>query len=172
MNRRRQIALLAAGTAAAAAGLIWSLRQSPAGPAPGDNFWRLRFDRPEGGELAMADFRGQILVLNFWATWCPPCIKEMPELDRLHQEHAGQGVQVLGLAVDGPAPVRQFLARHPVRFAIGLAGFEGAELSRSLGNDKGALPFTVVFDKNGQQRHKKLGQSTFDELQRWVVGLK
>ncbi|MBK7062856.1 MAG: TlpA family protein disulfide reductase [Rubrivivax sp.] len=170
MKRRQQLVLALAGAAAAAAGLSWALWRPTAETGPSDDFWALRFPRPEGGELAMADYRHQVLVLNFWATWCPPCIKELPDLDRLQRQNKGR-LQVVGLAVDGQAPVRQFLERQPLSFAIGLAGFEGTELSRRLGNDKAALPFTVVFDRHGQPRHRKLGQTVFDELQRWVAEL-
>ena len=110
----------------------------PAAPSgvPADDpagLWSRRFEKPSGGELAMADLRGKPLVLNFWATWCPPCVKEMPELDRFHRTYAGKGWQVVGLAIDGPTPVREFLVRVPVGFAIGLAGFEGTDLGRQLG---------------------------------------
>ena len=171
MNRRQQLALWGTAAIAAGAGLGWSLWQQRGNSEADNAFWQLRFDRPEGGELLLAPFRQRAWVLNFWATWCPPCVKELPEFDRLHRQHTGQGVQVVGLAVDGPTPVRQFLARQPVSFPIGLAGFEGTELSRQLGNASGGLPFTVVFDRQGQVRHRKLGQTQFDELERWVTSL-
>ncbi len=168
---RRRLALWGAGALAAGAGLGWAWwRQQPAGGGS-EAWWHMRFDRPEGGQLSLAEFRGRVLVLNFWATWCPPCIKELPEFDRLQIAQAARGVHVVGLAVDGPTPVRQFLARQPVRFAIGMAGFEGTDLSRQLGNSTGALPFTVVFDRQGQVRHRKLGQTQFDELTGWVAQL-
>ena len=172
MNRRQALILGGAGAAAglAGAGLAW-WRYALAPPQIADDFWSLRFERPEGGELALTSLRGRPIVLNFWATWCPPCLKEMPDLDRLHQAHAASGLQIVGLAVDGPTPVRQFLARQPVRFAIGLAGLDGADLSRRLGNSNGGLPFTVVFDRQGRLRHRKLGQTHYDELTRWINGL-
>ena len=175
---RRQLLIASVGAAAAATGLGWSAwreRRSAAGsesadPAagPGD-VWSLRFPQPGGGELVMADLRGRPLVLNFWATWCPPCVKEMPALDRFYRARRASGWQVVGLAIDGPTPVRDFLARVPIGFPIGLAGFEGTELSRRLGNEKGALPFTVVFGRDGQVTHRKLGETTFEELERWAA---
>ena len=172
MSRRQWMVLGGAGLGAAllGAGLAtWRLALDE--PAVGEDFWSLRFERPEGGELALASFRGRPIVLNFWATWCPPCIKEMPDLDRLQAAYAQRGVQVVGLAVDGPTPVRQFLARQPVRFAIGLAGLDGTELSRMLGNRNGGLPFTAVFDAAGRVRHRKLGQTHYDEMDRWLSTL-
>jgi len=172
MTRRHALLLAGAGAGAAlaGAGFAW-WRYALDKPRIEADFWTLRFDRPEGGELALASLRGRPLVLNFWATWCPPCLKEMPDLDRLHGTHAARGLQVVGLAVEGPTPVRQFLARQPVRFAIGLAGLDGTALSRRLGNSNGGLPFTVVFDSQGRLRHRKLGQTSYDELDRWVRGL-
>lgn len=168
MNRRTWV-LAGAGGAAAAAGLGWQLWRGGAGgegePAP-PGFWTLRFPRPEGGELDFASLRGQPLVLNFWATWCPPCVKEMPDLDRFQQ--ANTGWRVVGLAIDGPTPVREFLQRTPVRFAIGLAGFGGTELAQQLGNAQGGLPFTAVFDARGRLRERKLGQAKPEDMAEWA----
>ena len=178
MNRRHWI-LGTAGVAAAGAGVAWQLARGPAGAsgtaAVGEDatqqFWQATFTQPDGQPLAMASLRGQPLVLNFWATWCPPCVKEMPELDRFARHLHSRGGQVLGLAVDNPTAVRQFLARAPVSYPIGLAGFEGTDLSRKLGNHVGALPFTAVFNKAGVLVHRKLGETSFDELVRWVQAL-
>ena len=180
MKRRK---LLGAGVAVAAAsmGLGWALRrQSEMPPKAADDLdkagpvdvWRLRFEKPGGGELALATLRGRPLVLNFWATWCPPCVEEMPLLDRFQQEHRAAGWQVLGLAVDTAPPVREFLARHPVSFAIGLAGMPGVTLSRSLGNSGGALPFSVIFDSQGGAIERKLGALKWDELSAWSSRIK
>lgn len=157
---------------AAAAGLWFGgLRREAAGPLPAD-FWQRRFTRPEGGEFGLADFRGRVLVVNFWATWCPPCVKEMPELDRLQREQGAAGVQVIGLAIDQPDSVRRFLQKTPVAFPIGLAGFEGSDLGRQLGNDGGGLPFTVVLGPQGQVAHRKLGPTDFAELTGWVAAIR
>lgn len=159
---------VAALAAAAGAGVAaWRLRLAPP-DAASEALWALRFARPEGGELAMASLRGRPLVINFWATWCPPCVKEMPQIDRFHREFGPQGWQVLGLAVDGPTPVREFLARQPVGFAVGLAGLQGTDLSKQLGNTAGALPFTVVLAADGRPLQRKLGETSFDELANWA----
>jgi thiol-disulfide isomerase/thioredoxin len=165
---RRGWALGAAAGAAALGGLAWRWQQERARDAASDPLWSLRFPRPDGGELVMAELRGRPLVLNFWATWCPPCVKEMPQLDRFQAAFAGRGWRVVGLAVDGPTPVREFLGRQPVGFAVGLAGLDGTDLSRQLGNERGALPFTAMFDASGHLVQRKLGETSFDELARWA----
>ena len=111
----------------------------------------------EGQLQALEQWRGKVIVANFWATWCPPCVKEMPELDRFQREFAAKGWKVVGLAVDGPTPVREFLAKVQVGFDIGLAGFGGTELSQTLGNTVGGLPFTVLIDAQGRVRQRIMG---------------
>jgi thiol-disulfide isomerase/thioredoxin len=164
---------LIGGTAAlgGAAGLGWQRwreHQEAALHAATGGVWTLRFPRPDGGELVLAERRGAPLLLNFWATWCPPCVREMPALDRVHREFAPRGLTVVGLAIDGPTPVREFLTRSPVGYAIGLAGFEGTELTRRLGNDRGALPFSVLFGADGTIVQRKLGEASEADLRAWA----
>lgn len=175
-NTRRAL-LAGVGLAAAAGGAWWALKHQagaalstskPAGaPLPAD-FWTRQFDTLAGPALALSSLQGRPLLINFWATWCPPCVKEMPELDRFHREFSGQGWNVLGLAIDSPTPVKGFLAKKPVAFQIGLAGFGGTELAQALGNDAGGLPFTVLVDAQGSIRQRKMGPTTFDELAAWA----
>jgi thiol-disulfide isomerase/thioredoxin len=162
---------LAGGVALGAigAGIAWRHWQDRAAAAPDTPPWPLIFPRPEGGELRMAALWGRPLVLNFWATWCPPCIEELPELERFHRAWSPRGWQVAGLAVDAPTPVREFLTRRPLSFPIGLAGLDGSALSRALGNERGALPFTAVYDGVGRIVQRKLGQTSFDELAAWAA---
>ncbi len=178
---------VAGGAALAGVGLAWWRQQAPA-PADGfgttnnasstaappgpssalDALWNLRLVQPDGPELVMAGLRGKPLLINFWATWCAPCVREMPEIDRFHREFAPRGWQVLGLAIDGAAPVREFLSRVKVGFTIGLAGLDGTELVRSLGNAQGSLPFSVMINAKGQVLQRKLGETNFTELAAWA----
>ena len=128
----------------------------------------MQFKQPGDGELRLSEFRGRPMLLNFWATWCPPCVSEMPLLDRLHRDQPAQGLRVVGLAVDKLTPVVDFLKRRPVSFHIGLAGLEGVDLSRTLGNRTGALPFSVLFDRRGSAIDRRLGALTAEHLLSWV----
>lgn len=173
----RRTLLAGVGVLAAAGGALWYGRQAKAPDAapavdvakPVD-LWSLRFPRPEGGELVMAELRGQALLVNFWATWCPPCIKELPEFDRFASSH-GKQLRVVGLAIDSLAPVQEFLKKQPVGFAIGLAGLAGTDLARSLGNKAGVLPFTALLDAQGTVVQRKLGETQYAELEAWAKQL-
>lgn len=167
-RRRRLLFGLGAG-AGVAAGVWLGLRQpGPALDPAVAALWASSFDRPEGGTLAMRSLRGKPLLINFWATWCAPCVRELPEIDRFHRDFQSKGWQVVGLAVDGPTPVREFLGRLKLGFPIGLAGFEGSELSRQLGNEQGGLPFTVAFDAVGRPVQRKLGETRYEDLAAWA----
>lgn len=131
-------------------------------------FWQQQFDTPKGGQLSLAKAKGKPTLINFWATWCPPCVKEMPELDRFHREFTPKGWAVIGLAIDGPTPVKEFLAKVAVGFDLGLAGFGGTELAQTLGNESGGLPFSVMIDAQGKVRHRKMGATHFEELATWA----
>jgi thiol-disulfide isomerase/thioredoxin len=127
----------------------------------------MKWSTPSGDALTMQSFKGRPLLINFWATWCPPCIEEMPLINAFFKQNKGNGWQVLGLAVDKTAPVQSFLANTPLAFPVAMAGFEGTELSRELGNLTGSLPFTVVFSSDGQIAQRKLGRIVQQDLNQW-----
>lgn len=171
---------LAVGLLAGAAGVgvAWWHNRSARPPAGGanpaavaDEVWSMKMARPEGGEFTMASLRGRPALLNFWATWCPPCIREMPEIDRFAKQFSPNGWQVVGIAVDQAQPVRDFLARNPVVYPIALAGFDGVALSRLLGNEAGGLPFTVALDARGSVAHRHIGETRFEALAAWAHGM-
>lgn len=169
LRRRRWLyAAVAAAAGLGGGGLAW-WRLSP-GELASDavaNFWLMSFDTPDGQRLAMQTFRGKPMLLNFWATWCPPCVEELPLLDSFFRENSANGWQVLGLAVDQPGPVRDFLQRQPLGFPIALAGLGGTGLSKTLGNLAGALPFTVVLGGDGTVRGRKIGKVSPEDLKLW-----
>ncbi len=172
MNTSRRYALYA-GVAAAAglmgAGVAWQRHQVAEIPSPMlARLWASEFDTPTGELLKLSAFQGGGLVLNFWATWCPPCVEEMPLLDRFYRENSSKGWQVLGLAIDQPSQVRRFLTQFPVSYPIGLAGLGGTELGQTLGNMEGGLPFTVVLTPNGELKQRKIGKLSDDDVKSWV----
>jgi thiol-disulfide isomerase/thioredoxin len=133
------------------------------------HFWQQQFPTLPDGTLATASFKGKPLVLNFWATWCPPCVEELPLLNAFFAENKAKGWQVLGLAVDQVGPVTRFLTQNPLNFSIAMAGFAGTEVSQSLGNVSGGLPFTVVFGPAGKVLHRKKGRLNSDDLRAWAA---
>jgi thiol-disulfide isomerase/thioredoxin len=170
--RRTWLVGAVAGAAAlSGAGVAWWVH-SPRDVAPSaeEALWLLDFAFPtEGPRLTMESFRGKPLLLNFWATWCPPCVEELPLLSNFYAENAAKGWQVLGLAVDQAAPVNRFLAKVPVSFPVALAGVPGMEIGKLLGNQNGGLPFTVVLGSNGRVAHRKIGQISPEDLRSWVT---
>jgi len=170
MNRR---SLWMWGVAAAAGatgmGVAWQRFQAePVTPQAHAEFWSLALETPDGQALSLSSFQGRPLLLNFWATWCPPCVEELPMLNAFYGEHQARGWQVLGLAVDQPSAVRRFLEKLPLDFPVGMAGLAGTELSRTLGNVSGGLPYSVVFDRAGSVIHQKIGKVSDEDLKLWA----
>ena len=160
-----------AGAAAAVAGVGWALwRDGPSSAAPAAELplWGLQFETPTGESLGMGRFKGKPLLVNFWATWCPPCIEELPMINSFWRENNPKGHQVVALAIDQPSAVRRFLERQPLAFPVGLAGLEGTQLAKSLGNTVGGLPFTVFLKADGSIWRQKMGQLLPDDLAQWL----
>ena len=170
--KRRALVLGAVAVAAVAAGTgtaLWRARRTEEGGATGADVWDLSFVTVDGPPLAMSTLRGKPLVLNFWATWCVPCVTEMPILDAFARAQAKAGWNVLALAVDSADPVRRFTAERGLRLPVALAGEDGLDLARRLGNTVGGLPFTVLFDAAGVPRQRKFGAVDTHLLDDWVA---
>jgi len=173
LNAKRRLALYAgAAVMATVAGVAVGLRRRTDGGLSEQAvqaLWSAEFDAVAGGTLAFSGLKGSPLVLNFWATWCPPCVEEMPLIDAFYKENQSKGWQVVGLAIDQPSRVRSFLGQTPVSYPIGQAGMNGSEFGKILGNNDGSLPFTVVFDAEGRLIFRKIGKLTPDEVKNWAV---
>ena len=170
--KRRQLVVGAAAAVGLAAGVSTALRRPEPTPALADapsaqDIWSLSFSGVDGAPIAMARLRGHPLLVNFWATWCAPCATEMPLLDTFARTAASRGWNVIALAVDSADPVRRFIAERALSLRIALAGADGLDLSRSLGNSVGALPFTVVFNADGSIAQRKLGALDARLLESW-----
>jgi thiol-disulfide isomerase/thioredoxin len=127
-------------------------------PQASQALWSSSFDTPQGASLALSSLRGKPLLINFWATWCTPCVQEIPLLMDFYRQNAINGWQLLGLAIDQPTPVRRFITDMGMTYPIGMAGLNGTELMKELGNDRGGLPFTLALAADGRVLMKKLGQ--------------
>ncbi len=166
-KRRLLLGATAASAALLGVGAAW-LRNPVAAVAPAqtpvDGLWSMQWDTPQGGKLAMQALQGKPLLLNFWATWCAPCVEELPLINDFYRQNKSNGWQVLGLAIDKLAAVQTFLQKKPLDFPVGMAGLGGADLVRGLGNAAGGLPFSVVFDANGAVVYRKMGRLHADDL--------
>lgn len=168
MSLRQFLTLALAGMllGAVAGGLYhWVERPEMADATPDrdqlPNFTLPAFD---GSPWRAEEWRGKVLVVNFWASWCPPCRKEMPLFTRLHEELAGKGVLFVGIAIDDPQSARDFIDTHGVEFPVLLGQEKGIALSRQLGNRIGALPYTVVADREGRIVLRQAGEMTEERL--------
>jgi thiol-disulfide isomerase/thioredoxin len=170
-SRREWIFKSVAGLAAiAGAGWSWwrhSLKAADSGAA--EAFWRQSMDTLDGGKMSLATLKGKLVLVNFWATWCPPCVEELPLLDRFYQENKANNWQIVGIAVDQRDPVARFLGKVPLQYPVVLAGISGIALGKSLGNLSGGLPFTVVLGSDGLIAHRKMGRVTPDDLKVWAL---
>ncbi|KVP43072.1 TlpA family protein disulfide reductase [Burkholderia ubonensis] len=182
MNMKRMLTLAVVAAAAVAGGLAaghW-FRGGPAenvaeaATAPGDavaQLWAAALTDADGKPATLASFKGQKVVVNFWASWCGPCVQEMPELVALSHEYRQKGIRFIGIGVDSGQNVKNFLQKVKVDYPVFVSGYAGADLARNFGNAAGALPFTVVIDEHGKIRETKLGQIQPAELKKTLDAL-
>lgn len=119
-----------------------------------------------GKQHSTKEWQGKVLVLNFWATWCPPCLKEMPEFQELQNKYSDKGLQVIGIALDDAEPVKEFLASNKITYPILLGEDQGTKIAHDLGNIVNTVPFTVVVNKQGMVVKSHMGTLTREELQK------
>lgn len=179
--QRRHVLTVGVAAAAALAGAgaaYWQDKQvassepaAPYKPASGDlnDLWQMQFDTPDGSKLAMQSLKGKPLLINFWATWCPPCVEELPLLERFYSQNKAKSVQIVGLAADKPEAVRTFLKKLPLTFPIGITDLSGIALSKSWGNLAGGLPFSVMLASDGRVIQRKMGKLSEDDLKIWLT---
>lgn len=165
--RRRKLVFAAAAGSAALAGAgfaFWRYRLAEPDDGALAALWALEAELPSGEIYKLSKLRGKPLVVNFWATWCPPCVEEMPLLDAFYRQNISNGWQMVGLAADNAKAVQKFLGQTPVQFPTPLAGLAGIELSRTLGNVSGALPFTVVINRQGSIALRHMGKLSEQQI--------
>jgi thiol-disulfide isomerase/thioredoxin len=164
--KRRSIGLgIAVAAATAGAGFAWwRYRSDESQDAAVTALWALNLELPDGEKWSFQGLRGKPVVVNFWATWCPPCVEELPLLERFYQQNSIKSWQVVGIAVDNAKAVQKFLGKTPLSFPTPLAGLAGVDLSRTLGNLSGGLPFTVVLNTAGEVALRHMGKLSASQV--------
>jgi len=117
-----------------------------------------------GQQTAIGDWKGDILIVNFWAPWCAPCRREVPGLIKTQLEYAQQGVSVLGIAFDSEPQVSQFAADHQINYPLFLVGNRAAMYNSAFGNSSGSLPFTALLDRNQRILFQHNGELSAEQL--------
>ncbi len=172
-NRNRRNTVIAAGVGIAAIGLGavtgWRRLRSTAPDAAVVRFYAMSLPDAAGKPFAFSGLAGHPLVVNFWATWCPPCVEEMPELSALYSERSPLGLKMIGIGIDSPTRIADFSARTPVSYPLVAAGMGGTELGREFGNAAGVLPFTVVIDAKGRIAQRIVGRLKLDVLRKQLA---
>lgn len=171
----RNFLLLAAALGALLAGVVLSKSLRPpaleATPTAAIDF---ALPDLEGRERTLSEWRGQVILLNFWATWCPPCREEIPLLIRKHERYAGQGLAIIGIAIDRKQAVDDYRRDLDIPYPILMAEQEGLKLLASYGNRPGSLPYSVIIDRDGAIADRKLGiyrDTELEERLRPLLGL-
>ena len=131
----------------------------------------LRLPDLAGREQPLSQWRGKVVVVNFWATWCAPCREEVPAFVRLQEQYAPQGVQFVGIAIDQRDKVASFAREIGINYAILLGGIDTIDLTRKTGYRVGALPFTLVLDRQGEIATRELGVVREADLERLLQKL-
>ena len=169
--------LAAAATLAGVGTAVWQNKDAKDVPAETqakpiigglNELWQMKFDTPDGSKLAMQTLKGKPLLINFWATWCPPCVEELPLLERFYLQNKAKSMQIVGLAADKPEAVRTFLKKLPLTFPVGVIDLSGIALSKSWGNLAGGLPFTVILAADGRVMQRKMGKLSEEDLKTWL----
>lgn len=171
--------ILAVVIAAAAGGYWLAVRSHHAPPrptlptmaAPPATATPFALHDVDGTVHHMEDWKGKVIVLNFWATYCPPCREEIPVFSAVQKQYRGDGLQIIGVAIDKAQQVKDFRNTLRVNYPLLIGGHEGLQLLSKYGDVAGLLPYSVVIDRNGRVRATKLGAYTRAELERAVKPL-
>lgn len=172
MSPQRRHWLIAAVAASGLAGGAWyALREER--DLPGAStvapMFTLTFDDAQGHPQPLSQWKGRWLLVNFWATWCAPCVEEMPMLQQAARDYRSRDVAFVGVGIDTAAAIRRFQAELKIDIPLLVAGAGGTDLARLLGNESGALPYTVLIDPAGRVIRSRLGLLKPELLRSWLV---
>lgn len=166
MHKKNLVIIAVALTCAVAGAAVGMKTTAPAPAAAGavSSLFAQSMNDAAGKAQALSAFKGKALIVNFWAPWCAPCVKEMPELAELAGEIAPKNINVIGIGIDTPTNIAQFAAKVKVTYPLYVAGMSGTDLAREFGNKAGGLPYTVLIGADGKVKKTYLGQIKFKEL--------
>lgn len=166
-------AFLAVAALAGLAGFYWNLSGVifPVAEDPAHRLMLASLSDLGGKSQALSQWRGKVLVVNFWATWCAPCREEIPALIKVQRNHASNSVQIVGIAIDNAVKVRDYAKEMGIDYVLLLGTGETLGIAKDLGNRAGVLPFTVVLDRSGKVAHAHAGALTEAALSRILVPL-
>jgi thiol-disulfide isomerase/thioredoxin len=132
-------------------------------------FFALSMSTVDDNPVALGSFKGKPLIVNFWARWCGPCRKEIPDLAEMHEKHKAKGLLIVGIAVEDALhrdSVREFAKAYEMNYTLLIGGVEkSVELMKASGNPKSGLPFTLAIDKSGRITAMKLGAMSKAEME-------
>lgn len=134
-------------------------------------FIATQWKAPDGQEIDTKPWAGKTVVVNFWGSWCPPCVEEMPMLARLSDELKSKNVIFVGIGIDSPSNIREFLKKMPIPYQIAIGGLDGSNWAKRLGNETGGLPFTVIIAPDGSSKMTKLGKISEEEIKNSIKEL-
>lgn len=167
MKKPLQLALViaVAGVALAAGWFFNPAGRSPQLPPEADRVL-MQVSMPDlaGQQQAMAQWKGKVVLVNFWATWCAPCREEIPLLVKKQAELGASGLQVVGIAVDQADKVKAFAAEMGINYPVLVGDMEALDLGRAVGNELGGLPYTLVVDRDGRIARTELGTLSEDKI--------
>jgi thiol-disulfide isomerase/thioredoxin len=171
LKSRDLVALLLLCTISAAAGFgAWQWWRTQAAAEQAELRPDLEFRDLTGRPHRLSEWNGKLLLLNFWATWCAPCLKEIPLLVEAQQQFGPRGLQIVGLAMDQLEPVLQFKARLNINYPIMLGEADILSAMDQLGDQLGAFPFSVLISPDGRIIERASGDLTREELRAWLDG--
>lgn len=164
MRKSHQLMIVVAvAVAGAIAGALYKNAERidlahPPGPDAAPQLLALSLADLDNKPRSLAEWRGKVMVVNFWATWCPPCREEIPGFTRLNKKYAEKGVQFVGISIDSAAKVKEFAEENHIDYALLIGDSSAMNLAPSFGNRSMGLPFTVILDRSGATHQVRIGR--------------
>lgn len=165
------VAALLAAAISYRLGVLGKWAEAPPPVAPAIPIFDLVLTDLKGQPQSLGQWRGKVLVVNYWATWCLPCREEMPGFSRLQDKYRDKGVQFVGISIDTAVKILEFQEKTPVIYPLLIGDMDVMENSAKLGNTQQALPFTAVFDRQGRLFSTKLGRVAEAQLEHQLIEL-